>query len=450
MKRALVILFALAFIVTSDLIAKPGPEISFNYFYSSLRPYGEWIEIDADLYAWRPMHVSSNWKPYREGRWSWTRHGWYWDSYEPFGWAVYHYGRWHYDDYYGWIWIPDYEWGPAWVEWRYSDNYIGWAPLPPYASFHSDFGIRFSIGWSASYNWWNFVPYRRFCDYRVNHYIIDYRRTSRIFSTTKYRNNYYYDRDRIVNGGIDRRFVEDRAGYRIAEREIRSVESRDDYNRLRKRDSNRIYNYRPSENETGRIRNDEKFEIRRSERSIAIEKDKIATPRASERNIERSRESDTGRNRNTEEGRIERNRSETERDRTNNREREELQKRETEERKSVREREESEKREAQRIEMKRQRDESEKRAILRRESDREKSSTYERQKSERIVEPERRRESNSESRNESRSPERSRSYERQQTERKVEPERRRESNNERPETRRSESSSESRSPERRR
>lgn len=409
MKRILLILFASAFIIASDLIAKQGPEISFSYFYSSLRPYGEWIEIDADLYAWRPMHVSRKWKPYMEGRWSWTRHGWYWDSYEPFGWAVYHYGRWHYDDYYGWIWIPDYEWGPAWVEWRYSNDYIGWAPLPPYASFHIDFGIRFSIGWSAGYNWWNFVPYRRFCDYRVHNYIIDYRRTSRIFSTTKYRNNYYYDRDRIVNGGIDRRFVEDRAGYRIAEREIRSVESRDDYYRLRKRNSDRIYNYRPSESETGRIRNDEKFEIRRSDRSIAIERDKIAAPRVTERTIERQREAEPGRSRNNDEGRIERNRSETKRERTMKRERDDIKKSDYEERKAIRERENNVRSDSQKRELNRQREESERREIHRREAEKDRSRSIERKQSERRVEPERRRDSNNENtetrRSESRSSE---------------------------------------------
>jgi len=400
MKRTILLLFAIAFLIGSEIIAKPVPGVSFNYFYSSLRPYGEWIEIDADLYAWRPMHISRKWKPYMEGRWSWTKHGWYWDSYEPFGWAVYHYGRWHYDDYYGWIWIPDYEWGPAWVEWRYSDNYIGWAPLPAYASFHIDFGIRFSIGWSASYNWWNFVPYRRFCDHRVNHYIIDYRRTSRIFSTTKYRNNYYYDRDRIVNGGLDRRFVEDRAGYRIAEREIRTVDNREDINRLREKNSDRIYNYRPSENETGRIRNDEKFEVKRNNRTIAIERDKITAPRISERNIERSRDDVTGRDRRDDESKVERNRNNTERENTISRDREEIQRRENEEKRAVREREEndrretqraeisrkreeSEKREAQKREINRQRDDSERKEIQRREAEREKSRSYERERSER-------------------------------------------------------------------
>jgi hypothetical protein len=27
--------------------------------------------------------------------------------------------------------VPGEDWGPAWVDWRYSDDYVGWAPLPP-------------------------------------------------------------------------------------------------------------------------------------------------------------------------------------------------------------------------------------------------------------------------------------------------------------------------------
>ena len=76
--------------------------------------------------------VSDNWRPYTVGRWTSTdEYGWYWDSYEPFAWAVYHYGRWGYDPDYGWFWVPGDTWAPAWVQWRYSDEYVGWAPIGP-------------------------------------------------------------------------------------------------------------------------------------------------------------------------------------------------------------------------------------------------------------------------------------------------------------------------------
>jgi len=289
MKR-LIIMFMFFVMTGITLDAKPKPlcvTVSFGFFYTSLNPYGEWIEIDADIIAWRPHSVSWNWRPYSVGRWAWTRHGWYWDSYEPFGWATYHYGRWFYDDYYGWIWIPDYEWGPSWVEWRYDDDYIGWAPLPPYASFRINFGIHFSIGWHSPYSYWNFVPYHRFCDHRVHNYIIDSRRSHRIFEHTKYRTNYYMDRDRIVNGGIDRSLIERRAGYRIAERDIRNTDDYSTYERTRKSRNDGIYSYRPSEREINR--NVERFDIKRGEKRTSLEREKITISRGSDREITRDK-----------------------------------------------------------------------------------------------------------------------------------------------------------------
>ena len=54
---------------------------------------------------------------YADGYWAYTDVGWTWISYEDFGWATYHYGRWASLADYGWVWFPgsDLEWGPAWV-----------------------------------------------------------------------------------------------------------------------------------------------------------------------------------------------------------------------------------------------------------------------------------------------------------------------------------------------
>src|SRR5262249_59564660 len=72
-------------------------------------------------------------RPYSDGYWAYTDYGWTWVSYEDFGWATYHYGRWANLDDYGWVWFPgeDLDWGPAWVSWRTGGDYIGWAPLAP-------------------------------------------------------------------------------------------------------------------------------------------------------------------------------------------------------------------------------------------------------------------------------------------------------------------------------
>ena len=290
MKRIILIAIFILSIGAIEMKAKPpSVNASFGFFYSSLRSYGEWIEVDIDVYAWKPNHIARDWRPYADGRWSWTSHGWYWDSYEPFGWATYHYGRWYLDDYYGWIWIPDYEWGPAWVEWRYDDDYIGWAPLPPYAQFRINIGIHFSISWRSHYTYWNFVPYRRFCDHRMNFYIIDNLRSYAIFERTKYRTNYFMDRNRIVNGGIDRAFVERKAGYRIAQRDINEVNDYNSYEKSRSSRGEKIISYRPSERDMNSGKNIERYDFKKGERRTSIERDKIITSR--EGNVSTRRDS---------------------------------------------------------------------------------------------------------------------------------------------------------------
>ena len=107
--------------------------IDVDYFYDELGPYGEWVWHPRFGYVWLPTRVSETWRPYTVGHWVYTdEYGWYWDSYEPFAWAVYHYGRWGYDGNYGWFWVPGDTWAPAWVQWRYGDNYVGWAPIGPH------------------------------------------------------------------------------------------------------------------------------------------------------------------------------------------------------------------------------------------------------------------------------------------------------------------------------
>src|SRR4029077_15485579 len=107
-------------------------EVSIDFFYSNLNG-GDWIDVESYGYCWQPAIAVSDptWRPYTDGYWAYTDVGWTWVSYEDFGWATYHYGRWVRLEDYGWCWVPGYEWGPAWVSWRTGGNYVGWAPLPP-------------------------------------------------------------------------------------------------------------------------------------------------------------------------------------------------------------------------------------------------------------------------------------------------------------------------------
>src|SRR5207249_329838 len=109
-------------------------DVSVDFFYNNLSE-GNWIEAGDYGYGWQPDVATSdpNWRPYADGYWAYTDDGWTWVSYEDFGWATYHYGRWANLSDYGWVWFPgdDLDWGPAWVSWRTGGDYVGWAPLPP-------------------------------------------------------------------------------------------------------------------------------------------------------------------------------------------------------------------------------------------------------------------------------------------------------------------------------
>jgi len=151
------------------------PTISNAGFYDSLSPYGAWLQVPGiNGYVWQPYVAQQdpNWRPYRQGHWAYTDQGWAWVSNEPFGWATYHYGRWEQLADTGWVWIPGDQWAPAWVSWRQSDDYVGWAPLPP------DNGpiLSYDDGYQGSYDLdpgaYSFVPIADFCQPVIVNYII--------------------------------------------------------------------------------------------------------------------------------------------------------------------------------------------------------------------------------------------------------------------------------------
>ncbi len=118
----------------SASIETPNVDIQINSasdFNQPLQPYGAWVDVGSYGRCWHPRDIAADWQPYTVGHWEWTDAGWYWASDEPWGWACYHYGSWYNAPQVGWVWIPSTEWAPAWVTWRYSDDYIGWAPCGP-------------------------------------------------------------------------------------------------------------------------------------------------------------------------------------------------------------------------------------------------------------------------------------------------------------------------------
>ena len=133
MKRILLALTMVGLLLPLAPRVEADTEVSLNFFYDNLSPYGSWIDVAGYGYCFQPSVAGDNadWRPYADGYWAYTNVGWTWVSYEEFGWATYHYGRWTDLADYGWVWVPGYEWGPAWVSWRTGGDYVGWAPLPP-------------------------------------------------------------------------------------------------------------------------------------------------------------------------------------------------------------------------------------------------------------------------------------------------------------------------------
>ncbi|MEI5678037.1 MULTISPECIES: DUF6600 domain-containing protein [unclassified Mesorhizobium] len=112
--------------------------------HERLSRYGEWRMSSRFGQVWVPT-VQTGWRPYTVGHWVWTDDGWYWQSDEPFGWVVFHYGRWAFDRDLGWVWVSGNDWAPAWVVWRESDENVGWVPAPPPTVVVED-------------DWWSFAP----------------------------------------------------------------------------------------------------------------------------------------------------------------------------------------------------------------------------------------------------------------------------------------------------
>src|SRR5438128_2442853 len=124
LKALLLLILAAVLPLAAPRTAHAAADVSFDYFYDALLPYGEWIEVTGYGYCWRPTDVDPGWVPYSDGYWAFTDAGWTWVGYEEFAGIVYHYGRWVNVEEVGWCWVPDYEWGPAWVSWRHSDDYV--------------------------------------------------------------------------------------------------------------------------------------------------------------------------------------------------------------------------------------------------------------------------------------------------------------------------------------
>jgi hypothetical protein len=94
--------------------------------------FGEWLYDDYFGYVWRPnyndVYPWGSWRPYFAGSWSYYRNAMYWLPSEPWGWIPYHLGVWHWNSKRGWYWIPGSAFAPAWVDWAFFAGNWSWRP----------------------------------------------------------------------------------------------------------------------------------------------------------------------------------------------------------------------------------------------------------------------------------------------------------------------------------
>ncbi len=165
------------------VVTAPPQAMTYATFHDTLAPYGTWVLVEPYGWCWQPavVSVTPTWQPYCDGgSWLWTDYGWYWRSTYTWGWAPFHYGRWHRSARLGWVWAPGYDWGPAWVSWRYSDAYCGWAPLPPECRWSAGVGFSWmsggvgvSIGFGIFDDCWYACSWNRFRDPHLSRWRLD-------------------------------------------------------------------------------------------------------------------------------------------------------------------------------------------------------------------------------------------------------------------------------------
>jgi hypothetical protein len=205
-----------------------GADPAVDMFYNDLAPYGEWVYVDGPGWVWAPYGIEADWRPYQYGHWVYTDYGWTWASDEDYGWAVYHYGRWHHAPRYGWVWVPGTEWGPAWVAWHSSDDWVGWAPLPYHVRWRAGGGLDWghsSLHVSIQSGHWSFVATRYMVEPHVHRHVAPRSRNATYINMTRNVTNYTYIDNRVINNGVEVHTVGRAIGRPVHRHHVRQADS---------------------------------------------------------------------------------------------------------------------------------------------------------------------------------------------------------------------------------
>jgi hypothetical protein len=215
--------------------AAAGPPQSAGVFYDNLAPYGVWEQQPDYGLCWQPTveTINPEWRPYVDaGQWLYSDSGWYWQSDYTWGWAVFHYGRWVNVPHRGWFWTPGNRWAPAWVAWRSTPSYIGWAPLPPGASLNTlaqltyrgkPAGPNATFGLPASA--YSFVNTANLTSRNLPRRVAPAPRIKSLVQSSSVIDSYAIVNNRIFNGGASRQAVEAAARQEVPQVALRAVSS---------------------------------------------------------------------------------------------------------------------------------------------------------------------------------------------------------------------------------
>jgi hypothetical protein len=190
---------------------QPEADAGASAFYNDLAPYGAWVQQPDYGLVWQPTvdTINPDWCPYVDaGQWLYSDSGWYWQSDYTWGWAVFHYGRWVNLPHRGWVWQPGNIWSPAWVAWRSSSSYIGWAALPPGASLNvlaqltyngKPIGANATLGLPASA--YTFVNISNLTSHNLPRRVVPAPRIKALVESSVLLDSYAIINNRIFNGG---------------------------------------------------------------------------------------------------------------------------------------------------------------------------------------------------------------------------------------------------------
>ena len=221
-----VALFAAAAVVLAAPAARAQVDVAVNVsiggFYDELAPYGQWVDCSYGQ-CWVPARVAADWQPYSNGQWIYTQYGWTWVSNDPWGGNPYHYGTWASIPGYGWSWVPGTVWAPAWVTWSYSNNYVGWAPLPPTVVFGAS-------GYSGSpivvrETQYVFVPTNRFVGGNVMAARVPAQQSAAIFRQTRPVTGFAVSGGIVRNTALPMATIERASGRTIETRSIQTAQT---------------------------------------------------------------------------------------------------------------------------------------------------------------------------------------------------------------------------------